>query len=262
MIGCRDLPALLLSLLLAVPAAHAQSDAAEWQAVGRLDTGPGSFCTGTLIAEDLVLAPAHCVYDGRLVANPRDLSFRAGLTGGTAIAERAVAQIEVHPAYFPNALMNTRKMRHDVALIRLATPVPAALIAPLPVLTSQVPQGPVDVAAYGEGRGTSLSHQAACVSPGRKDRLIAVDCDGAFGTSGAPVFLRVDGRLQIASILSGEGQFDGKKVALGPELAGLLDALTQSLRTTETAPRPKVRRIGSGSRSGAGGAKFVRPGGS
>ncbi|MGB7242579.1 MAG: trypsin-like serine protease [Sulfitobacter sp.] len=32
-----------------------------WEAVGRLDTKNGGFCTGTLIAPDLVLTAAHCV---------------------------------------------------------------------------------------------------------------------------------------------------------------------------------------------------------
>ena len=38
-------------------------DARGWEAVGRLDLGGRGFCTGALIATDLVLTAAHCLYD-------------------------------------------------------------------------------------------------------------------------------------------------------------------------------------------------------
>ena len=41
-----------------------RSDVVGFEAVGRLDS-PHGFCSGTLIAADLVLTAAHCVYDKR-----------------------------------------------------------------------------------------------------------------------------------------------------------------------------------------------------
>ena len=35
----------------------------DWEAVGRLDRKGEGFCTGALIAPDIVLTAAHCLYD-------------------------------------------------------------------------------------------------------------------------------------------------------------------------------------------------------
>ena len=35
----------------------------EWEAVGRLDIDGVGFCTGALIAPDIVLTAAHCLFD-------------------------------------------------------------------------------------------------------------------------------------------------------------------------------------------------------
>ena len=54
-----------------------------WEAVGRIDLGKDGFCTGTLIATDLVLTAAHCVYDGAgKPVDPGKITFRSGFAEG------------------------------------------------------------------------------------------------------------------------------------------------------------------------------------
>ena len=60
------------------------------EAVGRLDSGDGGSCIGTLIATDLVLTARHGLFD-RQTGAPQDtgrIRVRAGLRDGGAVAER------------------------------------------------------------------------------------------------------------------------------------------------------------------------------
>ncbi|MEO1197548.1 MAG: trypsin-like serine protease, partial [Pseudomonadota bacterium] len=80
----------LLAVLVAAPAAAQDTSALKrltlrtdllgWEAVGRVEIGRDNFCTGTLIATNLVLTAAHCVYArGGQRRRADSLTFRAGL---------------------------------------------------------------------------------------------------------------------------------------------------------------------------------------
>ena len=104
-----------------------REDLLGWEAVGRLDFAGQGFCSGTLIAPDLVLTEAHCVYDQRGTLREADqIRFRAGLQNETAIAERQAVQLAAHEGYTPWRGPDTRNITYDVALIRLVSPITSA----------------------------------------------------------------------------------------------------------------------------------------
>lgn len=237
-----------------------RDDLLGWEAVGRLDIRGKGYCSGTLIAPDLVLTAAHCVYDKQTKAlhDPQTLSFRAGLRDGTAIAERTVSQIAVTEQFVPGAALTLDQVRHDVALLRLAKPIVSSDADPFILHSGQVVGTTVSVTSYGQGRSEALSRQRRCNIVAAEDDLMAFDCDVTFGSSGAPVFAQVGSRGRIVSVISGVGTLDGHSVALGPSLPANVARLKVQLRNTPRPVPDQIKRLSVGDRNQSTGAKFIR----
>lgn len=242
-----------------------REDLRGWEPVGRVDVEGGGFCTGALIAADLVLTAAHCVVEagGEPIAAGR-ISFRAGFANGVSLAESGVVRTIVPDGYQKLEPAPISVIQSDVALLQLAEPIPSSVISPFAIaLPGEGDE--VSVVSYAAGREDALSWQRVCQVVARQDGLIAVDCDVTFGASGAPVLDRTGYRAKIVSIISVGSEIDGKRVAVGMELPDVVAELKAALRrgeaTSEVVADPlktTAKRIivGGGEDTGA---KFISP---
>ncbi len=256
---------------------RSREDLRGFEPVGRVDVKNGGFCTGALIAPDLVLTAGHCVVeqDGSPIDAAR-ITFRPGLAYGSALVEAPIARTIIDPGY-RNVQPSTPEMIElDVALLELAEPIPTSVISPFSVARPSNGDE-VSVVSYAEGREEALSWQRVCHVVGRQGVLIGFDCDVSFGSSGAPVLDRSGYRAKIVSIISAGATDDGKPISIGMELPALVDRLKAALRRGDAtsvasaipevgagAPVPSmpgkpVKRITVGGASATGGARFVSP---
>ena len=235
-----------------------------FEAVGLLESVRGS-CTAALIARDVALTAAHCVY-GR----EANLTFRMAFSDGAALATRRVEDVAIAPGYIEAKKRRNRSMEteNDVALVRLASPIYDAGTNPYDIAEAPRIGTELTLASYGRGRMGALTLERGCVlEEFYRGGVIEIDCDATFGSSGAPVFFHSGGRNRIFAVLTSvifaEDAADGQAVTFGVQLTDIVPGLLQTLQNRRAlAPvSAGARRVSVGDRSlNRGGITFMRPG--
>ncbi|MEM8579450.1 MAG: trypsin-like peptidase domain-containing protein [Pseudomonadota bacterium] len=265
---------LSLMILVITSAAFAQDarlkrlDTSEagraWDAVGRLDLDGTGFCTGSLIAPDLVLTAAHCLYDKRTGAriDHEGIEFRAGWRNGRAAAYRSIRRAVTHPDYVYSERVSATRVRNDLALLELDRPIRLPQVQPFGTATRPRTGDRVGVVSYAKGRSEAPSLQEVCRVLSRQDGVLVTSCNVDFGASGAPIFTFASGEASIVSVVSAKAELEGEVISIGTALGEPLAELQAQLLAgagVQQAPAPGQNRVRVGAARRETGAKFVKP---
>ena len=187
------------------------STRAPWRAIGQLVT-PSSSCTGTMVADSLMLTAAHCVTEGTAgQIAPSDVRFYAGLQNGRYQAMATGAQIVVAPGYISRERPDG-DVRDDWAFVLLDQPI-GATTGTIPVYNlraddlyylAQNSWGQVNQAGYSSDRPEGLTGHLDCrIEDYHSAGWVEHNCDTVPGDSGSPLVVERDRRLYVVAVASG-----------------------------------------------------------
>ena len=149
-------------------------------------------CSAVLVQPDVIATAAHCITDRQSV-------FRLG--DGVESEPFEIVELIAHPLYEQTKDRVDWKLRFDIAVGRLAKPVPADLARPL-TIGDEAKTGERLFIVSWRSDGSDRPRQRACPVFDGIPGLVTLGCRVQGGESGAPVLRKTEGGLELVAIIS------------------------------------------------------------
>jgi V8-like Glu-specific endopeptidase len=222
-----------------------------WSAIGKIEgigaDGGGYSCTGTLIAEDVVLTNAHCVVNPETRKLSQAIAFEPNLVNGVVKSKADIAYAtDVHYGTdFKNGDLSD--YANDWAILKLNKPIgkkygylgwkslPSSRLVgdtkkfSLVGYSGDFPnpkkKGYENLTA---GESMTAGVHLECSILRRQDNLLYHNCDTNHGASGGAIISNINGKYYILALHSGSNQVNGLLLNRAVEMSRLDEWLQQN----------------------------------
>lgn len=195
-----------------------------FSALGRVNAGGASFCSGVLIGPETALTAAHCLYNAKTKRwwPPQDIHFVAGYWQDSWVAAAKARRIRRDSTFTPqDRHPHLSEIGRDWAVIELDAPI-GRTAGWFPLIRAPgLDEGSLALqAGYRRDRAFApeLSPPCRIVGRDRESGTVFQDCLVPEGGSGSPLFVLDKGVLGVAGVHSAQirGGQDEPLAALVP----------------------------------------------